>query len=151
MCCVTSVPSPSHLIKICMPDRNGYLAKSRCCQIILSAVRLLCYIKALNFYSNSKAIYFSSLVLELCTRSRALLCRELFELASRRKDNQATSFLISQARHQSKESVFFRAFAELLVRVYPCPNLLALFQELHFQLSRTAQQVTLSVHPSVSQ
>ena len=38
ICCVTSVPSPSHLIKICMPDRNGYLAKSRCCLIILSAV-----------------------------------------------------------------------------------------------------------------
>ena len=48
--CVTSVPSPSHLIKICMPDRNSYLAKSRCCQIILSAARLLCQIKALNFY-----------------------------------------------------------------------------------------------------
>ena len=38
ICCATSVPSPSHLIKICMPDRNGYLAKSRCCLIILSAV-----------------------------------------------------------------------------------------------------------------
>ena len=50
ICCVTRVPSPSHSIKICMPDRNGHLAKSRCCQIILSAARLLCHIKALNFH-----------------------------------------------------------------------------------------------------
>ena len=68
ICCVTSVPPPSSVkvlhtrsrYVLCMPERNGYLAKSRCCQIILSAARLLCHINALNFCFKFQSNLFSA-------------------------------------------------------------------------------------------